>query len=196
MMKNEFNSDAKFCALCGATLIKILPENDHRERLACSKCHQVAYENPKILVSCIASWQEKVLWMKRATEPQKGYWAQPSGFMEQGETPEQAAARELYEETGAIIAPDRLHLFVVGSLPEISEVYLVYRAELTDQNFGPSDEAEQVALYAEEDAPWSEFAYPDVVEALRQFYIDHAQRNYGVYSGCYVNGKNTFTRIS
>ncbi len=75
----------------------------------CDACQFIAYDNPKILVACIASWQDKVLWMKRATEPQRGYWAIPSGFMESGETPEQAAARELHEETRAHIDPASLN---------------------------------------------------------------------------------------
>ena len=46
----------------------------------------------------------KVLLVKRGIEPFKGCWDIPGGFMEPHETPEQAAARELLEETGLTIA--------------------------------------------------------------------------------------------
>jgi ADP-ribose pyrophosphatase YjhB (NUDIX family) len=187
----------KYCAACGSPLTRRTPGIDQRERLACSHCDFVWYENPKILVCCIATWQERALWIKRATDPQHGMWAQPAGFMEKGETPEEAACRELYEETGAVLRPEQLKLFIVGSLPEISEVYLVYRGELERPRFATSSpEAEEVALYAESEVPWHSLAYPEVAEASVQFYRDHAAREYGVYSGCYVQGRHRLTRIA
>ena len=173
-----------------------MPTGDHRERLVCGACKFVAYDNPRILVACVASWQDKVLWMKRATAPKRDFWAIPSGFMESGETPEQAAARELQEETHARIDPDNLKLYVIGSIPEISEVYLVYRGELSEPRYWPSEEATKVELYTETDAPWKEFAYPDVAEFMRQFYRDHKARNYGVYAAHYVENIHTFARIT
>jgi len=187
----------KFCALCGRPLATCMPGNDQRERLACGDCGFVWYENPKILVCCIATWQDKALWIRRATDPQRGLWTQPAGFMEKGETPEQAACRELSEETGAVMNPDRLHLFIVGSLPEISEVYLVYRGGLDKPEYAASSpEAEKVELLSQQEVPWGSLAYPEVAEASVQFYRDHAVGNYGVYSGCYVNGLHRLTRIA
>ena len=181
---------------CGHAIKRQVPTGDHRERLMCSACGFIAYDNPKILVACIASWQDKVLWMKRATAPQRGCWAIPSGFMESGETPEQAAARELHEETGALIDPDGLSLYLIGSIPEISEVYLVYRGELAEPHYGPSEEATEVELYTQTDAPWDEFAYPDVAEFMQQFYLDHESRSYGVYAARYVEGIHTFRIVA
>lgn len=176
-------------------MVRKVPPNDHRERMVCESCGYIHYENPKILVACIATWGDRVLWIKRATEPRKGYWAIPSGFAEKGETPEQAAARELEEETGARIKVESLNLFVVGSLPEISEVYLVYRGELDSDDYHMTAEAEAVALFSRDEAPWGQYAYPAVVEAMHQFYRDHLKRSYGVYVGRYADEKNTFTRI-
>ncbi len=173
-----------------------VPTGDHRERLVCGACQFIAYDNPRILVACVASWQDKVLWMKRATAPQRDFWAIPSDFMESGETPEKAAARELQEETHARIDPDSLNLYVIGSIPEISEVYLVYRGELAQPHYGLSEEALEVELYGQTGAPWEEFTYPDVAEFMQQFYLDHASRSYGVYAARYVEGIHTFRRVA
>jgi 8-oxo-dGTP pyrophosphatase MutT (NUDIX family) len=116
--------------------------------------------------------------------------------MESGETPEQAAARELQEETLAHIDPENLTLFLIGSIPEISEVYLVYHGELAQLRYGLSEEALEVELYGQTDAPWEEFAYPDVAEFMQQFYLDHASRSYGVYAARYVEGIHTFRIVA
>jgi len=185
----------KFCTACGNALVRQIPPGDHHERLACPVCGFVHYDNPKILVACIATWKEKVLWIRRGTPPRSGYWAIPTGFVEKGETPEQAASRELQEETNACIEPESLNLYLVGSLPEISEVYLVYHGILQSDDCRTTAEASEVAFFAGDDVPWQDYAYPDVAEAMKQFYRDHARRRYGVYAGRYVNGINTFTPI-
>ncbi len=184
-----------YCTACGESLVHTRPAGDHRERPTCPACGRVHYENPKILVACIATWRDKVLWIKRGTPPKRGYWAIPSGFVEKGETPEQAACRELHEETNARIEPASLDLFLVGSLPEISEVYLVYHGELQSDVCETTAEAREVAFFASGDVPWEDYAYPDVAEAMKQFYRDHEKRSYGVYVGRYAGGVNTFTRI-
>lgn len=181
--------------MCGQRLRSMVIEDDHRERLACS-CGYILYENPKVLVACFAVWQEKILWIKRATEPRKGLWAQPAGYMELGETPEQAAIRELFEETGASVIPASLRLFVAGSLPQLNEVYLVYRGELETPQFAPTAEAESVGLFSESEAPWEDHAYPEVEESIKCFYKEHRQRRYGVYSGSCVDGVTRMLRIT
>ncbi len=188
-------STPKFCSACGTALVHSVPAGDHRERPGCPACGFIHYDNPKILVACIATWGEKVLWIKRGTQPKQGHWAIPSGFVEKGETPEQAACRELCEETTARIDPASLHLYLVGSLPEISEVYLVYHGELQSDLCATTAEAREVAFFGAGDVPWEDYAYPDVAEAMKQFYQDHARRTYGVYVGRYAAGVNTFTRI-
>jgi len=182
----------RYCSQCGHALMRQVPVGDHIERPVCGGCGFVHYQNPKVVVACIGTWEDKVLWIRRGTEPRKGFWAIPSGFAEQGETPEQAAVRELFEETGAVIEADQLNLFLVGSLPEISEVYLVYFGALASPEYATTHEASEIALFAADEAPWDEYAYPDVADAMQQFYRDHEKRDYGVYIGRYDNGINHF----
>jgi ADP-ribose pyrophosphatase YjhB (NUDIX family) len=185
----------KYCCQCATELSNAVPPGDTHERLQCPECGYVVYENPKILVACFATWEDKVVWMKRATHPQKGFWSIPTGFMETGETPEQAAARELWEETGARIDPQNLELFLVGSLPFISEVYLAYRGPLDSTALIKGEESLEVSLFSNEEAPWNETAYPQVTESIQQFYTDHQRSNYGVYRASFFDGQHVLNSI-
>ncbi len=181
-------AQAMFCSQCGAGLKTIFDPGDNRQRRVCERCGFVAYENPKVLVACLATWEDKLLIIRRGTEPRKGYWAVPAGFMECGETPEEAAARELWEETRARVDPENLKLFLVGSLPDISEVYLVYRGELLSPEFEVTEEASEIALCTWADVPVEDIAYPDVAEFMENFFREHGQGSYRVYSARYAGG--------
>jgi len=115
--------------------------------------------------------------------------------MEMGETPEEAVARELFEETKATIAPASLSLYMIGYLPDISEVHLAYRAELISPDCERTDEALEVALFEEQSVPWGETAYPDVMDIMRTFYAEHAEGNYGIYSSKYIGGVHEYALI-
>lgn len=162
-------------------------------RLLCKGCGFVHYRSPQILVGCIATVANRILWIRRATEPQAGYWFFPAGFMEEGELPEEAAARELFEETAGIVKVEELTLFAVGSLPEINQVYLMYRGELCNSDIKPTPEVSELGLYSREEAPWAEQAYPELDEIVHRFYDDLATNNFGVYS-CFYKGGIHHTR--
>ena len=123
-------SEPVFCSQCGQRLRKRRIGHDPVERHCCEACGYVHYDNPVILVSCFAIWEGKALWMRRRTEPYAGLWAIPSGFMETGDSPQEAAAREVLEETGARVDLHRMELHTVGTLVDINQVYLVFRAPL------------------------------------------------------------------
>ena len=185
-----------FCPMCAAPLARIPSCEDQHIRSACTACGYVHYENPAVLVSCLITFEHKLLWIKRGTEPRRGYWTQPGGFMESGECPEAAAARELEEETGVKISPDELTLYAIGSLPDISEVYLVYRGSVSEDAVFATPEAEELGFFSATEAPWAEQAYPEVVDVLHRFYSEHAQARYGVYSCSYSNGINRYWDVT
>ncbi len=62
----------------------------------------MTYKNPKPTVDGIIFKDTEVLLIQRKNDPYKGYWALPGGFIEYGESCEQAVKRETYEETGYI----------------------------------------------------------------------------------------------
>ena len=89
----------KFCSYCGTPYI--MKKIQGRPRLFCPACNEVWYQNPlPAATALVLDSHHQLLLGKRRIEPQKGHWCLPGGFIEQGETMEQAVLRELEEETG------------------------------------------------------------------------------------------------
>jgi ADP-ribose pyrophosphatase YjhB (NUDIX family) len=181
----------KYCSECGSPIEKKELPDDPVPRYHCDSCKTTHYQNPIILVSCFAIWQDKALWIKRKTEPFAGLWAVPSGFMEENETPQQAAAREVFEETRARVNLAEMELHTVGTLVDINQIYLVFRAPLLEPFFSTTEEAEEVQLFSADEVPYSEFAYPDVSGNVSEFYDELAAGKFNVHLGVLVNGVNT-----
>ena len=144
-----------------------VPTGDDRPRLVCQECGWINYVNPKVIVGAVVTAGEHLLICRRAIEPRRGYWTIPAGFMEQNETAEEGAAREAREEANAHIAINAL--LGVYSIPRISQVQLIFRAELADPNVSPGPESLDVELITWDQIPWTELAFPSVRWALQHF---------------------------
>lgn len=160
----------KFCTSCGSSVSLRIPDGDDRERFVCSSCETIHYINPRVIVGCVPYYDGRVLLCKRAIEPRKGYWTLPAGFMENGETTPQGAARETWEEAEARVS--NLELYRIYDVPYISQVYMFYRCDVDDGKFGVGPESLETDLYREEDIPWDDIAFPVVKETLREFFDD------------------------
>ncbi len=159
-----------FCSECGNKVEQKIPEGETLLRAVCPACQTIHYQNPKIVAGTIPEWEDKILLCRRAIEPRVGLWTFPAGFMEVGESTEEAAARETSEEAHADI---QIHsLLGIFSLAHVSQVYVVYRAHLQNLNFKPGAESLEVELVALPDIPWDELAFPVIHEALSQYVKD------------------------
>lgn len=163
----------KFCSNCGESVTQQIPEGDNRLRFVCDDCGIIHYTNPNNVCGAILTWGDKILLCKRAIKPRYGLWTLPAGFMENGETVAEAAARESMEEANAVAK--QLDLFGVFSLPHISQVYLMFKGELATEKVSPGMESLETGLFAIDDIPWDELAFPVVTRSL-QLYIE-ALRN-------------------
>lgn len=162
-----------FCSACGhGPLDFVVPAGDNRERFVCPSCGVVHYSNPKVVVGTIPEWEGKILLCRRAIEPRLGLWTLPAGFMENHETTDQGAVRETLEESQAQVQP--LQLYAVFSIPHISQVYMMYRASMQSTEFGVTSETSELALFALDEIPWDELAFP-VVRATLEAYVQDAQ---------------------
>ena len=121
-----------------------IPQGDNRERFVCPSCGIVHYQNPNVVTGCIPQWEDKILLCKRAIEPRLGLWTLPAGFMENGETSMEGAARESMEEANADMRD--MELFSVFSIPHINQIYTMYRGTLHQGSASPGAESQDVAL--------------------------------------------------
>jgi ADP-ribose pyrophosphatase YjhB (NUDIX family) len=143
-----------------------IPEGDTHERDVCASCGFIHYVNPKIVTGSVVRFEDRILLCRRAIEPRVGFWTLPAGFMEVGETAEQAAMREAREEANAAIVIDRL--LAVYTIPRIAQVQIMYLAHLDEAVFSPGIESLEVKLAGWNEIPWNELAFPSVRWALEQ----------------------------
>lgn len=96
-----------FCSYCGNFL------GDWDKSIQCNLCQNISYLNPIPVTIMIVPVDEGLLLIQRNIEPQKGHLALPGGFIDSGETWQEAGAREVLEETGVKISPDSITDFAV-----------------------------------------------------------------------------------
>ncbi len=161
----------KFCSACGAGRIEFrVPEGDTLPRHVCAACGTIHYQNPKIVVGCLPEIGDQVLLCLRAIEPRRGLWTLPAGFLENGETLTAGAVRETLEEANAHVAIGSLYTII--SLPHISQIYMMFRAQLLDRGFGPGAESLDVRLFDEDAIPWEDLAFRTIGRTLRNYFLD------------------------
>ncbi|MBW1899291.1 MAG: NUDIX hydrolase [Deltaproteobacteria bacterium] len=162
----------KFCHYCGNRLIDKHIEG--RVRRYCNKCLEPMYENPVPATCVVVADKHNNIWLvKRSVEPKVGYWCLPGGFMELGETPEQAALRELKEETNITGKIEMLLGISANPSPTYRTVlmggYLV-------RNFSgdpmAGDDASDIGCFGPDDLP--EIAFESHRQFIRIFYSAYA----------------------
>ncbi|MEW6247115.1 MAG: NUDIX hydrolase [Nitrospirota bacterium] len=171
----------KYCSQCGAPVIRKVPPGDNLPRFVCEACQAIHYQNPKIVAGCIPEWNGSILLCRRAIEPRSGLWTFPAGFMEIGESTEQAALRETLEEAHADV--EIASLYAVFSLPHISQVYVVFRGRMKNPEFKAGAESLEVQLFPPETIPWDLLAFPVIRETLARYVRDLEQGCFTLHVG-------------
>ena len=134
----------------------------------CNHCNDPIYENP-IPAACLVVTDDlgRVLLVQRSVDPQKGFWCLPGGFIELGESPESAALRELYEETGLT---GRIHE-LIGVTTNPSRMYdsvllVGYRVTAVSGNLMAGDDASDAAYFPPANLP--EIAFESHLQFIRK----------------------------
>jgi len=170
-----------YCSECAAPVELRIPEGDNLPRHICGSCKTIHYINPKVVVGCIPEWEDKILLCRRAIEPRLGLWTLPAGFMENFETTMEGAARETLEE--ALATVDISALYTLINLPQINQVYVMFRGSMRTPDYGPGEESLEVELCDEQDIPWDKMAFPVVEQTLRLYFRDRQRGQFGIYTG-------------
>ncbi len=161
-----------FCSQCGARLTVRVPPGDHLPRYVCDACGTIHYQNPRLIVGCVPEHEGKILLCRRAIEPRRGFWTVPAGFMENGETLQQAAARESREE--ALVEVEIGSLLSVVHVLHAHQVHVFFRASMPRAEHGAGPESLETALVRPEDIPWQDLAFPSTEFSLRRYLEDRA----------------------
>ncbi len=163
-----------------------IPSDEHITRNICENCGTVHYQNPKVVVGCLPIFRDKILLCKRAIEPCKGKWNLPAGYMENGETAEDGAIRETWEE--ALVKVNIRHLHCVYSLSRFNQVYLLFLADILNSDFSPGEETEEVRLFKPTEIPWDEIGFVSSHFALEKYLQNTGSKEafIGSYSGSFA----------
>lgn len=101
------------CSYCGTAFEAAQPWPR-----TCPVCNQVSFLNPIPVTVVLVPVDDGLLAVRRGNEPRRGGLAMPGGFVNLGETWQEAGAREVLEETGLMLDPDELEPFDVYSAPD------------------------------------------------------------------------------
>ncbi|MGA9854681.1 MAG: NUDIX hydrolase [Gammaproteobacteria bacterium] len=174
----------KYCGQCGHEVVVKIPPGDHLPRFVCEHCGTIYYQNPKLVVGCLPEWEGKVLLCRRSIEPRIGFWTLPAGFMENGESLEQAALRESKEE--ALAEVDLLAPLASVSVPHANQVHFMFYGRLLHGKYGVGLETSQVELFDEQQIPWDEIAFASMRYTLECFFADRRRGQFGFHISNWV----------
>ncbi|WOX07280.1 NUDIX hydrolase [Microbulbifer pacificus] len=183
----------KFCGDCGGAVILRDIDGDSHSRLVCTKCEKIHYQNPRVIVGCLIHNNDRVLLCRRRFNPAAGKWALPGGFVECGETLEEAIAREVEEETGIVLDECDLDLHVVASLHWISEINIFYRAHVDHAQALAGPECEAVQFFSEDEIPWTALSYPELGTYLNLFFQEVRSGKFAI-SSTRIRGQSAILR--
>lgn len=144
----------RFCPACAAPLVE--REEAGRMRPVCPKCGKIVFYDPKVAATCVVEREGRVLLVRRGNQPGYGLWSMPGGYVDRGEVVEEAAAREVVEETGLVVEVGRL----VGLFSEAGHPVIVaaFSAAETGGVLEAGPEALEVGFFDIDGLP--EMAFP------------------------------------
>ncbi len=154
-----------FCYECGTQLVPVRVEDKDRQR--CPACGYIHYPDPKVTACTIPTLDGKVVLLRRAFGPGRGKWVFPGGYMDRGETVEEAACRETREEVNLEVQLESL--LGAYSYRDSIVVVVVYRARVVGGSLRAGPESSEVRTFAPSELPWEELAFASTREALRDW---------------------------
>src|SRR5918992_722621 len=157
----------RFCPRCGGGLEKRSIKAIEPKRLVCQTCSFIFYQDPKVVAGAIFTLNDGIVLLKRGVEPAMGKWVFPGGYVDRGETVEEAALRETREESQLEIVIGSL--LNVYSYPRSPNIIIVYAARITGGKLAAGDESLEAATFLPGDIPWDNLAFDSTRDALKEY---------------------------
>ncbi len=157
-----------FCPRCGAPLVPRRGRSRF-ELPACAGCGSYLPVGPVPAVGVAVVESGRVLLVRRRYPPMQGAWAIPGGFLEAGESPEQAARREVREETGLRVRLAGMLGGFPGGGPGHGVLFICYRGVIEGGKLAPGDDADEVGFFSlvRPPQPFAHGPHRQVLEQLR-----------------------------
>ena len=163
--------DFKYCPRCRSLLILEDLHIQNQPQLVCDNCEFILYLDPKLAVAALVTYNDQILLLKRAEEPNKGLWAFPGGHVERGQDLFDAIKNEVYEEAGIIVEIGEV--IKTFSYPSSGLIQLTYRAISHTKQIKVNLESEEGRFFRWDKIPWDNLAFQSTKEALE----DYASKN-------------------
>ena len=142
---------AAYCIRCGTPLATV--ERRGRALRRCPSCGWTAFADPKVGVGALVVDDDRVLLVRRGVEPGLGRWSVPAGYLDAGEDPAVAVAREVVEETGMTVTVGALLDTVVNPPGLGASLFLLYAATVTGGRLTAGDDATEAGWFAPDRLP-------------------------------------------
>jgi ADP-ribose pyrophosphatase YjhB (NUDIX family) len=157
----------RFCPRCGGTLEKKIVKTHEPRRLVCQTCSFIFYQDPKVVAGTVFTLEGGIVLLQRGVDPSLGKWVFPGGYVDRGESVQDAAVRETKEESQLEVKLGPL--LNVYSYRRSPNVIVVYTAEVTGGELAAADESVDARIFKPKEIPWDDLAFDSTKEALNDY---------------------------
>jgi len=123
----------------------------------------VHHTDPKVAVGVAVFHDDRLLLVRRTMNPGRGRWSLPGGYLDLGEQPREAAAREALEEAGVVVTVGAVIDVFANPIEEGGAVFVLFEATWVSGSPVPGDDADAAAFFGRDEVPPLAFASTETV---------------------------------